>query len=340
MYFTALCINFNVPTPPDHYQTRYIDASAILPIQLYTGDPKTCLDFLTANPPALPRTVALVLRIRHTQDPAQWIALLKLFIQDGKNLQYLDVLFAPPAERGSFPRCGANPWCENETVLAVLVTLAENINKKALGRLRIGGLLTDSFVSYMKLRLGEHKVSFYLPPGWEKPRPVVFFSSAEDCEKNAGIAGLWSGFVWKVDVAEPTGLSRFLDENRGFGDHIDELSVRIYDEESAQDWTELLHRLGRETTKFDNVRVYWDQLSREARQEDINVLSVDGGLIEGLASLKVKYSLVLVGLYAPLLVSLLEEKTRMIGRKMPDGNHVLRYQQFGRDTAWTNPEHD
>lgn len=219
--------------------------------------------------------------------------------------------------------------------LVVLGTLATHVNEKVLGKVRIGGLFTDLFASHMKLRLGEDKVSFYLPPGWEKPRPIVFFSSAEDCEKNAGIARLWSGFVWKVDVAEPTGLSRLLDENPDFGNRIDELSVRIYDEESAQDWTELFHRLGRIATRLINVRVYWDQLSRETRGEDINILSVDEGIIHGLASLKVKYSLALVGLYAPLLALSLEEKTGMAGRKMQDGNHVLRYQQFGRNAAWT-----
>lgn len=213
------------------------------------------------------------------------------------------------------------------------------IDSKALGQMRLGGLFTDSFASYMRLRLGENKVSFYLPPGWEKPGPIIFFSGVEDCEKNAGIAGLWSGFVWKVDFAEPTGFSIFLKKNPSFGNRIDELSVRIYDEEGGQDWIDLFQRLGKEARKLDNVRVYWDQLSRETGHADINVLSVDDGIIEGLASIKVKYGLALVGLYAPLLVPSLEEKTGMVGRKMPDGNHVLRHQQFGRDSAWTYPEY-
>ncbi|TID17067.1 hypothetical protein E6O75_ATG09833 [Venturia nashicola] len=336
--FLALCINFNVPTPPDHYQTRYSTAPNRLPIQLHTGDPKSCFDFITANPPALLRTVALVLHIRHTQDPAHWMVFLDLFIQSGKNLQYLDIFFAPPAERGSFPACGANPWCENEIVLAGLGMLATNVNGKALGKVRIGGLFTDLLASYMKLRLGEDKVSFYIPPAWEKPRPIVFFSSAEACEKNARIAGLWRGFVWKVDVSEPTGLSRFLEDNPNFGNRIDELSIRVYDEESAQEWIELFHRLGREATWLENLRIYWDQLSRETPGEDINVLSVDKGIIGGLASIKVKHSLVLVGLYAPLLVLSLEEKTGLVGRKMQDGNHVLKHQYFGRDAVWTYAE--
>lgn len=213
------------------------------------------------------------------------------------------------------------------------------VDSKALGKMRMGGLFTDTFASYMKLRLGENKVAFYLPPGWEKPRPVVFFSGVEDCEKNVGIASLWSAFVWKVDVAEPTGLSKFLEKNPSFGNRVNELSVRIYDEEGGKDWIDLFQQLGKEARNLDNVRVCWDQLSRETGQADINVLSVDGGIIEGLASIKVKHSLVLVGLYAPLLASSLEEKTGVVGRKMPNGNHVLRHQQFGRDAAWTYPEY-
>ncbi|KAE9983090.1 hypothetical protein EG328_010327 [Venturia inaequalis] len=325
--FLALCINFNVPTPLYHYQSRYLSAPARIPIQLHTGDPRACFDFLTGNPTALPRIIALVLCIRHSQDPAHWMVLFNLFIRNGKNLQYLDVFFAPPAERGSFPRCGANPWCEHEVVLAVLETLAMNVIGKDLGKVKIGGLFTDLLASYMKLRLGEGKVSFYLPPGWEKPRPVVFFSSAEDCEKNAGIAGLSSGFVWKVDVAEPTGLSRFLEEHPNFGDRIDELSIRIYEEEGVQDWIDLFHALGRQATRLDNVRIYWDQLARATRGVNINVLSVDEGIIEGLASIKVRYSLGFVGMYAPLLVSSLEEKTGMVGRRMQDENHVLSHHQ-------------
>ncbi|QDS68233.1 hypothetical protein FKW77_010596 [Venturia effusa] len=324
--FLALCINFNVPTPPEHYRYRYLDAPARIPIQLHTGDPKSCLDFLTVHGQALPRIVALVLRIRHTQDPAQWIALLKLFVQGARNLQYLDVFFAPPAERGSFPRCGPNPWCENEAFLAVCGNLAVNINTKALGKLKVGGMFTDSFASYMKLRLSGNKLSFYMPPGWEKPRPIVFFTSAEDCENNAGIVTLWKGFVWKVDVAEPSGLFQFLEKNPSFGDRIGELNVRIYDEEGVQAWTELFSRLGKEAGMLENASIYWDQLSRETRGKDVNVLSVDEGMSESLASIRVKYSLTLVGLYAPLLVSILEERTGMVGQKMMNGNHVLTHQ--------------
>lgn len=255
-------------------------------------------------------------------------------------MQYLDLFWASPAERGSFPRCGPNPWCEKEEFLAVLGELIEKVNEKTCGVVRIGGLFTDAFASYLKLRLGDYKVGFYLPDGWEKPVPIVFFSTVEDLEKNDKIAGLWNGFIWKVDVAEPTGFSKFLERYPFLGARIDELSIRIYDEEGVQDWVELFQRLGREATRLAKVSMYWDQLSRETTGDVANVLSRDEGIIDGLACIKVKHGFDLVGKYAVLLVSFLEEKMLMVGRKMADGNHELRHQRIGRENEGFGVERD
>jgi hypothetical protein len=239
-------------------------------------------------------------------------------------VHYLDIFWTAPPDRGAFPRCGANPWCGNEDVLAGLGLIQVVPKSGTRGVVKMGGLFTDSTASFLEQKMGR-SIELYLPSWWEKPRPVVFFSIKEDDERNDKITELWSRFTWKIDVAEPTSLSKFLDEHPGFGNRFDELIIRVYDEEVAQDWIDLFNRLGREATKLGTVRIYWDQLSRDTNGADANILSRDENVLVSLASIKVNYGMEMVGKYAPLCVWVLEEKTGMVGRQMPNGNHELKH---------------